>query len=163
MILKLIYSPSDSSALLESRVRKLRALRDLEYEPEAHRTDRSSPLYSNWTFEQLKIGNNLLKGLYKMGLHQPSRIQENALQILMADPPVNMIAQSQSGTGKTVTFLLASLSRIDKNLPQPQVLILSPTFELAEQTAAVAERVLLFSPEIRVRYAVRGQVSISEM
>lgn len=43
----------------------------------------------------------LLRGVYAMGYNTPSKIQETALPTLIADPPQNMIAQSQSGTGKT--------------------------------------------------------------
>merc|ERR1711936_1454920 len=48
---------------------------------------------------------------YVMGFNAPSKIQETALPTLLADPPQNMIAQSQSGTGKTAAFVLAMLSR----------------------------------------------------
>lgn len=57
-----------------------------------------------------------------MGFNAPSKIQENALPILLADPPQNMIAQSQSGTGKTAAFVLAMLSRVDTKLDYPQVI-----------------------------------------
>ena len=62
----------------------------------------------------------LLKGVYGMGFNRPSKIQERALPMLMASPPTNFIAQSQSGTGKTAAFVLAMLSRVDttKNCPQ---------------------------------------------
>lgn len=63
----------------------------------------------------------ILKGIYAMGFNAPSKIQENALPILLADPPQNMIAQSQSGTGKTAAFVLAMLSRVDTKLDYPQV------------------------------------------
>ena len=64
---------------------------------------------------------DLLKGVYEMGFNRPSKIQENALPILLADPPSNLIAQSQSGTGKTAAFVLAMLSRVDTSKPHPQV------------------------------------------
>ena len=50
-----------------------------------------------------------------MGFNAPSKIQETALPTLLADPPQNMIAQSQSGTGKTASFVLAMLSRVDSS------------------------------------------------
>ncbi|TMW45771.1 hypothetical protein DOY81_009149 [Sarcophaga bullata] len=58
-----------------------------------------------------------------MGFNAPSKIQENALPILLADPPQNMIAQSQSGTGKTAAFVLAMLSRVDTKLDYPQTFL----------------------------------------
>ena len=56
-----------------------------------------------------------------MGFNRPSKIQEQALPILLADPPCNLIAQSQSGTGKTAAFVLAMLSRVDPTKHHPQV------------------------------------------
>jgi len=56
-----------------------------------------------------------------MGFNRPSKIQERALPLLLADPPENFIAQSQSGTGKTAAFVLAMLSRVDTTKSYPQV------------------------------------------
>ena len=64
-----------------------------------------------------------------MGFNRPSKIQEKALPLLLADPPSNLIAQSQSGTGKTAAFVLAMLSRVDPAKKHPQVnSSLSPSF-----------------------------------
>ncbi|CAG7822398.1 unnamed protein product [Allacma fusca] len=98
----------------------------------------------------------LLKGIYAMGFNTPSRIQESALPILLGNPPQNLIAQSQSGTGKTAAFVLAMLSRVDTSLKYPQILCLSPTYELAVQTGEVISQMGKFCPEIQVVFAVRG-------
>lgn len=71
--------------------------------------------------------------------------------------PINLIAQSQSGTGKTAAFVLASLCRVNVNEPNPQIIILSPTFELAIQTGEVAKQMAKYKPEITFRFAVRGE------
>ena len=84
-------------------------------------TDPNSPLYSVMPFEALDLQPNLLKGLKAMGYVTPSRIQEVALPTLLLHPPRNMIAQSPSGTGKTATFVLAMLSRVDVSRQYPQV------------------------------------------
>lgn len=68
-----------------------------------------------------------------------------------------MIAQSQSGTGKTAAFVLAMLSRVDPTKNHPQVLCLSPTFELAIQTGEVAAKMAQYCPDIKIRFAVRGE------
>jgi ATP-dependent RNA helicase DDX19/DBP5 len=73
--------------------------------------------------------------------------------------PQNMIAQSQSGTGKTAAFVLAMLSRTDVSKNYPHVVCLSPTFELAIQTGEVAKKMAKFCPHIKIRYAVRGEES----
>lgn len=54
--------------------------------------------------------------------------QETALPTLLADPPQNMIAQSQSGTGKMAAFVIAMLCRVDPTKNYPQILCLSPTY-----------------------------------
>lgn len=124
---------------------------------EVQRKDPKSPLYSVKTFEALNLNPNLLKGVYEMGFNAPSKIQETALPTLLADPPQNLIAQSQSGTGKTAAFVLAMLSRVNVNKKYPQVLCLSPTYELAIQTGEVAAHMAKFCPEIEMKYAVRGE------
>ncbi|XP_043189230.1 DEAD-box helicase Dbp80-like [Amphibalanus amphitrite] len=124
---------------------------------EVQRADPSSPLYSVKSFEALNLRPELLKGVYAMGFNAPSKIQEMALPILLADPPQNLIAQSQSGTGKTAAFVLAMLSRVDITKNYPQVLCLSPTYELALQTGDVAQRMAQYCPDIRIKYAVRGE------
>ena len=68
-----------------------------------------------------------------------------------------MIAQSQSGTGKTAAFVLAMLSRVKTEEHYPQVLCLSPTYELAIQTGEVAAKMSQFCPEIKMKFAVRGE------
>ncbi|KAM9299269.1 ATP-dependent RNA helicase DDX25 [Gastrophryne carolinensis] len=91
-----------------------------------------------------------------MGFNRPSKIQENALPMMLADPPQNLIAQSQSGTGKTAAFVLAMLSRVDPKKRYPQCVCLSPTFELALQTGDVIEKMGKFCDGIEICYAVRG-------
>lgn len=68
-----------------------------------------------------------------------------------------MIAQSQSGTGKTAAFILAMLSRVDTSKPYPQVLCLSPTYELAVQTGEVTAKMSQYCPDIKIKFAVRGE------
>lgn len=91
-----------------------------------------------------------------MGFNAPSKIQETALPVLLADPPQNMIAQSQSGTGKTAAFVLTMLSRVDPSKPYPQALCLAPTYELALQIGYVTEQMSKCMPDVKLGYAVRG-------
>lgn len=69
-----------------------------------------------------------------------------------------MIAQSQSGTGKTAAFVLAMLSRVDTSKNYPQVLCLSPTYELAIQTGEVAAKMCQWAPDIKLKFAVKGEI-----
>ncbi|NWU93671.1 DDX25 helicase, partial [Upupa epops] len=123
---------------------------------EALQQDPSSPLYSIKSFEELPLKKELLKGIYMMSFNRPSKIQETALPIMLAFPPQNLIAQSQSGTGKTAAFVLAMLSRVNSTEKYPQCLCLAPTFELALQIGRVIEQIGCFCTDIKVMYAVRG-------
>ncbi|KAM3618070.1 uncharacterized protein V6R79_014861 [Siganus canaliculatus] len=118
--------------------------------------DPTSPLYSVKTFEELRLKPELLKGVYNMGFNRPSRIQENALPMMMAQPPQNLIAQSQSGTGKTAAFSLAILSHVNPDNKWTQCLCISPTYELALQIGQVIEQMGKYCPDVKLAYAVRG-------
>lgn len=125
-------------------------------EIEVQQRDPNSPLYSVKTFEELNLKKELLEGIYGMGFNKPSKIQETTLPMLMCEPPQNMIAQSQSGTGKTAAFVLATLSRIREDLQYPQALILAPTYELALQIGEVVQR-MACRTNIQLEQAVRGK------
>ena len=91
----------------------------------------------------------------------PSKIQETALPVLLADPPQNMIAQSQSGTGKTAAFALTMLSRVNTSKPYPQCLCLAPTYELALQIGDVIRQMGKHIQGLGIKYAVRGERGMS--
>ncbi|EDS39992.1 DEAD-box helicase Dbp80 [Culex quinquefasciatus] len=148
------FNPADASLLMKI-IRK--GLVESRQDIEVQRKNPMSPLYSVKTFEALHLKPELLQGVYAMGFNAPSKIQETALPTLLAEPPQNMIAQSQSGTGKTAAFVLAMLSRVNPAKNYPQVICLSPTYELAIQTGEVAAKMAKFCPEIKLRYAVRGE------
>lgn len=114
-----------------------------------------SPLYSVKTFEELGLKDTLLKGLYAMKFNRPSKIQEKALPLLLANPPMNMIGQSQSGTGKTAAFSLTMLSRVEEGKSFPQALCLAPVRELARQTLEVVQTMSRFT-KITSRLVVPG-------
>uniref|UniRef100_A0A1B6MQS9 RNA helicase n=2 Tax=Graphocephala atropunctata TaxID=36148 RepID=A0A1B6MQS9_9HEMI len=150
----LVLSKAEAS-LLQKVVRK--GLIISKHDIEVQRKDPTSPLYSVKSFEALHLKPELLKGVYEMGFNAPSKIQETALPTLLANPPQNMIAQSQSGTGKTAAFVLAMLSRVDPERNFPQVLCLSPTYELAIQIGDVAMKMCQFCSDIKLRFAIRGE------
>ncbi|VDN02910.1 unnamed protein product [Thelazia callipaeda] len=151
-------SEEEVSHMSEMLHQKLEKFKHEPFVVSMDRNDPNSPLYSITSFKNLRLKEQLLKALYKMDYHMPSKIQEAALPLLLVEPPINMIAQSQSGTGKTATFVLAMLSRIMPQNKWPQSLCLAPTYELALQIGQVVEKLAEFLPEIRVKYAVRGEV-----
>lgn len=123
---------------------------------EVQQADPTSPLYSVKTFEELRLKPELLKGVYNMGFNRPSRIQECALPMMLAQPSLNLIAQAQSGTGKTTAFSLAMLSHVNPANNWTQCLCISPTYELALQIGQVIEQMGKFCPDVKVQYAIRG-------
>lgn len=136
-------------------------LQDVEYEVEVKLSDlqenKDSPLYSITSFEQLGMNEQILKGIYSMNFKKPSKIQEKALPLLLSNPPKNMIAQSQSGTGKTAAFVLTILARLDYTKPhQPQALCLAPSRELARQIEGVVRTIGQFVEGLTIQAAVPG-------
>ncbi|GMK56847.1 hypothetical protein CspeluHIS016_0306870 [Cutaneotrichosporon spelunceum] len=107
--------------------------------------DPNSPLYSVKTFEELPLHPDLLKGIYGAGFKKPSKIQEKALPMLLANPATNLIGQSQSGTGKTAAFALNMLSRVDPAVMTPQAICLAPSRELARQIQSVINKLGQFT------------------
>merc|ERR1719411_223363 len=92
---------------------------------------------TNWdkisdSFEDMKLSNNLLRGTYAHGWEKPSTIQQRAITPVVEGHDI--IAQSQSGTGKTGAFTIASIQRVNCANSQCQILIVSPVRELARQT-----------------------------
>ncbi|KAF6080904.1 DEAD-box helicase 25 [Phyllostomus discolor] len=143
-----------ANSLLNKLLRQ--SLVESSHKVEVLQKDPKSPLYSVKTFEELRLKEELLKGIYAMGFNRPSKIQEMALPMMLAHPPQNLIAQSQSGTGKTAAFVLAMLSRVNALDLFPQCLCLAPTYELALQTGRVVEQMGRFCVDVQVMYAVRG-------
>jgi translation initiation factor 4A len=87
------------------------------------------------SFDDMNLKAELLRGIYAYGFERPSAIQQRAIMPVIKGHDV--IAQAQSGTGKTATFSISVLQKIDANLKQCQALILAPTRELAQQIQKV--------------------------
>ncbi len=96
------------------------------------------------TFDEMSIPENLLRGIYTYGFEKPSAIQRKAIMPI-ADGH-DLLAQAQSGTGKTGTFCVGALSRIDPNVKDTQVLVLVPTRELSQQIQTVAQSIGRYLP-----------------
>ena len=87
------------------------------------------------TFDSMSLKPTLLRGIYAYGFEKPSAIQQRAIKPIIRGRDV--IAQSQSGTGKTAVFSISALQLLEERVKDPQVMVLSPTRELAEQTQRV--------------------------
>ena len=84
-------------------------------------------------FDQLALSRPILKALDAVGYEKPSPIQARTIPVLLAGKDI--VGQAQTGTGKTAAFALPALSNLDLKQKNPQVLVLTPTRELAIQVA----------------------------
>lgn len=110
------------------------------------------------TFDSLGLRDDLIRGIYGYGFEKPSAIQQRAIKPIVSGRDV--IAQAQSGTGKTATFSIAALECIDTQTRETQVLVLSPTRELAVQIQKV---ILALGDYLSVQcHACIGGTSIGE-
>lgn len=90
-------------------------------------------------FEDLEIDENIIKGIFAYGFETPSPIQQKAIRPVLSGRDI--IAQAQSGTGKTATFTLGVLGRINPSENKTQALIVAHTRELALQTNNVFRQI----------------------
>jgi superfamily II DNA/RNA helicase len=111
------------------------------------------------TFEEMGLKENLLRGIYAMGFEKPSVIQQKAIKPFMEGN--DLIAQAQSGTGKTATFGISILQSIDEPLKETQSIIVSHTRELSNQIYTVLTNLSEYM-DISL-YQVTGGTSVNRM
>lgn len=90
------------------------------------------------TFESLNLSPAILKAVEELGYKTPSEIQAQCIPLLLERKDV--LGLAQTGTGKTAAFALPLLNNIDPSVKQPQILVLTPTRELAIQVAEAFEQ-----------------------
>ncbi|GAB67995.1 DEAD-box RNA helicase [Plasmodium cynomolgi strain B] len=88
------------------------------------------------TWEELNIDNDLIQILTYLKFFAPSKIQGLALPYIL-NSNKNLIAQAQNGSGKTLTFVISMLSKINRNEGSLQAMCICPTRELAQQNYEV--------------------------
>jgi translation initiation factor 4A len=115
--------------------------------------------YEITSWDDLDIDPNILRGIYAYGFEKPSPIQQRAIKPVIMGKDV--LAQAQSGTGKTATFTIGALSKVDLGNNNTQVLIMSPTRELTLQTAKVIESIGGMLPGLKVQ-SVFGGLAMEE-
>ena len=96
-------------------------------------TDYSKVEIQSW--DDFEIPPAVLRGIYAYGYETPSPIQKKAIYPILNGRDV--VGQAQSGTGKTATFSIGALSKVDISNKKTQIMILSPTRELSKQTCKV--------------------------
>ena len=85
----------------------------------------------NLKFEDLALEATLLKALSGLGYHTPTPVQQQVIPLLLNNQSI--IVKSKTGSGKTAAFGIPMIHKIDWDIRSPQVLVLTPTRELAEQ------------------------------
>lgn len=106
----------------------------------------------NW--DDLDLKPELLRGIYSYGFENPSEIQKLAIYPIIQKRDV--IAQAQSGTGKTGTFSISAIQTTDASLNETQTLIIAPTRELVTQTSNVLQSISTFIDGLKVKTLVGG-------
>jgi len=122
-------------------------------------SDIEEPDFSFTSWDNLEISSELLRGIYSYGFEKPSPIQMKAIRPIMMKR--DLIAQAQSGTGKTATFSIGVLHRISVKDNYTQALIMSPTHELTTQISGVIQGLGNIINGLRVKTIVGGS-SIDE-
>ena len=104
-------------------------------------------------FDEMNLKEDLLRGIYAFGYEKPSVIQQKAIPAFSRNRDI--IAQAQSGTGKTATFTISMLQKIDETKQETQAVILAHTRELANQINTVVKG-LSFYLKLDVNLTVGG-------
>ena len=105
-------------------------------------------------WDDLDLKESLLRGIYAYGFENPSEIQKKAIPAILTGR--DTIGQAQSGCGKTGTFAIGLLQRLDITSQTTQTLILVPTHELVHQIATVIRALGSFMDGLEVRTMVGG-------
>lgn len=113
-----------------------------------------------YTFDELNLKPNIVRGIFGYGYETPSAIQQRA--ILPITEGRDVLAQAQSGTGKTATFTISALQRIDENEKATQALILAPTRELALQIQNVITHIGLYL-NVTVHASIGGTSTLDDI
>ncbi|MHC5218474.1 DEAD/DEAH box helicase [Enterococcus sp. LJL128] len=107
------------------------------------------------SFEQFQFQPFIMKALEDKGFKAPTEVQEKLIPVIKKGK--NVIGQSQTGSGKTHTFLLPLMDKVDAARDEVQIVITAPSRELAGQIYGEASQIAQFSsPEIRVTNFVGG-------
>lgn len=107
-------------------------------------------------FEELGISADYVKGLAELNIIEPSDIQTKVIPVLLGGE-TDMVAQAQTGTGKTAAFGLPLLAQIDPNVSSVQGLILCPTRELGQQVAKQLFKFTKYTSKIFIEAVYGGE------
>jgi translation initiation factor 4A len=132
---------------------------DPDYNETPEEVDTYDSSYEINSWDELDIPADLLRGIFGHGFEKPSPIQKKAIKPIILKKDI--IAQAQSGTGKTATFTIGALSNVNTKDKDVQVMVLSPTRELSIQTANVFNAIGSMMEGLEVQILIGGN-SIDE-
>lgn len=110
---------------------------------------------SSNTFEQMHLNEDLLRGIYAYGWEKPSYIQQKGIMPVIKGK--DSIIQAQSGTGKTGTFSIASLQKVNPEINSCQCIIINPTREIADQTCRVITNLSSYLKNVKIVGVIGGR------
>ena len=112
------------------------------------------------TFKELNLNNNLIAGLKKQNITEPTKVQSLTINKILDNK--DLIVNAQTGSGKTLSYLLPMFEKIDSTKRETQVLILAPTHELVMQ---ITEQAKLLSSNSKLEitaFSLIGEVNIQK-
>ena len=112
------------------------------------------------TFKELNLNNNLIAGLKKQNITEPTKVQSLTINKILDNK--DLIVNAQTGSGKTLSYLLPMFEKIDSTKRETQVLILAPTHELVMQ---ITEQAKLLSSNSKLditAFSLIGEVNIQK-
>ncbi|ARJ49869.1 DEAD/DEAH box helicase [Staphylococcus lutrae] len=105
-------------------------------------------------FDQFRFDSELIEAISALNFNQPTEIQQRVIPKIMKR--VNLIGQSQTGTGKSHAFLLPIFQQLDVAVHEPQAIIVAPTRELATQLYQAAVQLSEYKKDVKVSLFIGG-------
>ncbi|MFH4981284.1 hypothetical protein AB6A40_007993 [Gnathostoma spinigerum] len=110
--------------------------------------ERTDDVKASGSFSTMMLSSKLTEALTKLGYSAPSPVQREAIPVGLLG--FDMLVQAKSGTGKTLVFALLALERLNLQLRSPQVMIVAPTREIANQISELLKKLALSFTRIGV-------------
>jgi superfamily II DNA/RNA helicase len=124
-------------------------------------TTESTTIKEIKTWDELNLHDDLLRGIYRYGFENPTPIQQKAILPIVGKQ--DLIAQAQSGTGKTGSFTIGTLQLIDITQKTTQALILAPTHELVKQIYTVVTNLGIAMDGLVVKTLIGGTSIVNDI
>lgn len=109
---------------------------------------------ANHPFDKFNLDPSLIDAVRNLNFNQPTEVQNRVIPKILKE--VNLIGQSQTGTGKSHAFLLPLIHLINVDVKEPQAIIVAPTRELAQQLFGVASHLADYKGGLTVKLFIGG-------